>query len=93
MSVFFVHCSFQQGDATQSLFKKLAPRETNITFENALDEESLFNSINYLYFYDGGGVAVGDINNDGLADIYFTANMVLNRLYMNKVDFQFEDIT
>ncbi|MCH7521748.1 MAG: VCBS repeat-containing protein, partial [Candidatus Marinimicrobia bacterium] len=89
----FVHCSFQQSDATQTLFKKLASGETNLTFENTVDEESLFNSINYLYFYDGGGVAVGDINNDGLADIYFTANMVSNRLYMNKGDFQFEDIT
>jgi len=71
----------------------LSPAVTNITFENNVDEEELFNSINYLYFYDGGGVAVGDINNDGLADIYFTSNMYTNHLYLNKGEFHFEDIT
>ena len=77
----------------QQLFMSLSPAVTNITFENNVDEEGLFNSINYLYFYDGGGVAVGDINNDGLADIYFTSNMYTNHLYLNKGDFHFEDIT
>ncbi|SVA85278.1 uncharacterized protein METZ01_LOCUS138132, partial [marine metagenome] len=77
----------------QRLFMSLSPAVTNITFENNVDEEELFNSINYLYFYDGGGVAVGDINNDGLADIYFTSNMYTNHLYLNKGDFHFEDIT
>jgi hypothetical protein len=93
IAVFFVHCSCQRKDAVQPLFEKLTPRQTNVTFENTLEEEPLFNSVNYLYFYDGGGVAAGDINNDGLADIYFTANMRLNRLYLNKGNFQFEDIT
>ena len=77
----------------QHLFQKLSSKSTGITFENVLEEEELFNSINYLYFYDGGGVSVGDINNDGLPDIYFTANMVSNRLYLNKGEFQFQDIT
>ncbi len=93
MGAIFVHCSCQRKDSTPPLFEKLTPRQTNITFENALEEESLFNSVNYLYFYDGGGVAVGDINDDGLADIYFTANMRRNRLYLNKGNFRFEDIT
>lgn len=89
----FVLCSCRQEESAQRLFEKLTPQETNINFENTLKEDTLFNGVNYLYFYDGGGVAVGDINNDGLADIYFTANMFPNHLYVNKGDFQFVDIT
>ena len=88
---FFQGCG--KTKTNNNLFLKLTPAETNINFENILIEEELFNSINYLYFYDGGGVAVGDINNDGLADIYFTANMYPNHLYLNKGNFHFEDIT
>lgn len=64
-----------------------------MTFVNRLPEDTAFNILNYLYFYDGGGVAVGDINNDGLPDLYFTANVGPNRLYLNKGNYQFEDIT
>ncbi|MFQ6615348.1 MAG: VCBS repeat-containing protein [Fidelibacterota bacterium] len=92
LGFFLVFYSCQQ-EPSQPLFKKLTPRQTHITFENALEEDSLFNMVNYLYFYDGGGVAVGDVNNDGLSDIYFTANMLPNRLYLNKGEFQFEDVT
>jgi hypothetical protein len=58
----------------KTLFSTLPSAETGIKFVNQLPEKKLFNILYYLYFYNGGGVAVGDINKDGLSDIYFTAN-------------------
>jgi len=75
------------------LFTKLDATSTGIDFKNQLFEDDNFNVLNYIYFYNGGGVAIGDINNDGLPDILFTGNMVKNRLYLNKGNFKFEDIT
>ncbi|WP_282136498.1 CRTAC1 family protein [Seonamhaeicola maritimus] len=66
---------------------------SNIHFTNTVKEDLNFNFINYSYIYNGGGVAVGDINNDGLEDLYFTSNQNSNKLYLNKGDFKFEDIT
>ena len=78
----------------ETLFASLSPDETGIYFENNLPEKKLLNILYYLYYYNGGGVATGDINNDGLVDIYFTANSKgNNKLYLNKGNFQFEDIT
>src|SRR5712675_3173116 len=77
-----------------TLFENLSPSTTHINFENKLENKHLFNILYYLYFYNGGGVATGDINNDGLPDIYFTANSKgNNKLYLNKGNFEFEDIT
>ncbi len=66
---------------------------TNINFINSLTETKELNVFNYRNFYNGGGVAVGDLNNDGLPDIFFTANQGPNKLYLNKGNFQFEDIS
>lgn len=75
------------------LFEKLDAQEAGIGFENKLAPTEDFNIIDYLYFYNGGGVALGDINNDGLPDIFFSGNQVANRLYLNKGKLTFEDIT
>ena len=75
------------------LFELLPPSRTGVTFANRLPDDTAFNILNYMYFYDGGGVAVGDVNNDGLPDLYFTSNVGPNRLYLNKGDYRFEDVT
>ncbi len=76
-----------------SLFTKLSAKESGIDFRNDVKDDSLFNEMNYRNFYNGGGVAIGDINNDGLPDIFMTANQSANKLYLNKGNFVFEDIT
>jgi enediyne biosynthesis protein E4 len=77
----------------QTLFTQLGQDQTGINFQNTLYDGESLNVLNYIYFYNGGGVAIGDINNDGLPDILFTGNMVHNRLFLNKGNFTFEDIT
>ncbi|KEO75068.1 VCBS repeat-containing protein [Anditalea andensis] len=84
-------CS-QQGEK-EKMFSLLSPAETGIHFSNDLEGTEELNILEYLYFYNGGGVAVGDVNNDGWVDIYFTSNQGSNKLYINKGNFQFEDIT
>ncbi len=77
----------------QTLFEKKDESTTGIDFENSLSFDEKFNIFTYRNFYNGGGVGLGDINNDGLIDIYFTANQKPNKLYLNKGNFEFEDIT
>jgi len=67
--------------------------ETGVDFVNKVEDKEDINIFNYRNFYNGGGVSIGDINNDGLPDIYFTANMGENKLYLNKGNWKFEDIT
>ncbi len=71
----------------------MPPEATGIEFENRLTNQKDFDVFRYRNYYNGGGVAIGDINNDGLADIYFTSNMESDKLYLNKGNWKFEDIT
>ncbi len=81
------------SDTAKHLFTLLPSSQTHVDFTNSLTEGLNTNVLIYEYFYNGGGVAVGDVNGDGLQDLYFTGNMTDNKLYLNKGKMQFEDIT
>ena len=81
------------GTSSNALFTLLTPEQTHVDFSNTLTEGLNTNVLMYEYFYNGGGVATGDLNGDGLLDIYFTGNMTDNKLYLNKGHMQFTDIT
>ena len=89
-SIAFVSCD---NSANQNQFTLLSSNDTGVDFTNQLNEDNEINYFTYPYIYMGGGVSVGDINNDDLDDIFFTGNMTKNRLYLNKGDLKFEDIT
>lgn len=90
----WVSCGKKEAEAViDPLFELMSPAQTGIQFENRLTSTTEANILEYLYFYNGGGVAAGDIDNDGLIDLYFTGNQVPNKLYRNKGNFHFEDIT
>ena len=83
-------CHSLAGEDT--LFTHLPSSQTGIKFQNTLRETEDFNVMKYGYFYNGGGVAIGDVNNDGLPDIYFTGNLVASRLYLNRGDWTFDEV-
>ena len=78
---------------SNTLFITRSANETGIAFENKLTPTPELNILNYIYYYNGAGVASGDFNNDGYIDLYFTANQAADKLYLNKGDLKFQDIT
>ncbi|CAM3186726.1 VCBS repeat-containing protein [Rhodothermus bifroesti] len=81
----------RQGRPSQFVLRD--PEESGLTFQNTIHEDARHNLMTFFYLYNGGGVAVGDINNDGLPDLYVTGNMISGRLYLNRGNLRFEDIT
>lgn len=88
LSMVFFSCTPQ----ADKMFTLMPSSVTGIDFRNPLQETEQFNVLNYGYLYNGGGVAIGDINDDGFSDIYFTGNMVGSRLYLNQGNFKFKEI-
>ncbi len=86
-----IGCTSKQ--TSKPLFELVPSSKSGIQFVNKVENTEDFNIFNYRNFYNGGGAAIGDINNDGLSDVVLTSNMGDNKLYLNKGDFQFEDIT
>ncbi|WP_299215922.1 FG-GAP-like repeat-containing protein [uncultured Aquimarina sp.] len=93
LPLFLASCNEKETLQAPFLFSKLDHESTGINFQNNILEDSKYNIVNYLYYYNGGGVSVGDINNDGLPDIYLISNRGKNKLYLNQGNLKFKDIT
>lgn len=89
LTVFLLSCRNER----KTVFREVPSSHSHIDFKNEISEDENYNILTYEYLYNGGGVAAGDLNNDGLPDLIFTGNMVSNKLYLNKGNFEFEDIT
>ena len=92
LSILASACNFYEEEP-KTLFTLLDPEKTHVVFSNELIDTEDFNIVEYLNYYNGAGIAAGDINNDGLVDLYFSANQLSNRLFLNKGNFKFKDIT
>lgn len=91
LAIIAVSCN--EPAENNGLFKLLSPKQTGIRFDNEMQEDREINLLSFAPIYNGAGVAIGDLNNDGLEDIFFTGNFVSSRLYLNKGDLKFDDIT
>ena len=91
ISIVLLGCVNENGADT--LFRNVEPETTNIYFTNQLEDVKDYNTLLQANYYGGGGVGIGDINNDGLLDLYFAGNQVADKLYLNKGGFEFEDIS
>jgi hypothetical protein len=89
----FIFILFSACEKKKTLFVKKSGESTGIHFSNELDADSNLNILNYLYYYNGAGVATADYNNDGRPDLYFTSNEVSDKLYLNLGNFKFQDVT
>lgn len=90
LSILLLGCSVEKQEP---IFRLIPSSETGVDFRNTVTSSADFNILEYLYFYNGGGVAAGDVNNDGLVDLFFTSNQESNKLYLNKGNLKFEDIS
>jgi len=90
---FFPACRENRVNQPPTLFTEVPAAQSHIDFSNTIKEDKDYNILTYEYLYNGGGVAAGDLNNDGLADLVFSGNMTPLRLYLNKGGLQFEDVS
>lgn len=91
--IFIICMAMMSCQREDTLFKKLDPSQSGIEFSNRLNDQSALNILNFLYYYNGSGVAAGDYNKDGLIDLYFTSNESRDRLYLNKGNLKFKEVT
>ena len=91
--LFLILLVFPSCKKKEPLFREVSAEKSGIQFNNEVKEDGSFNILHYEYIYNGGGVGIGDFNNDSLPDIYFTGNRVPNKLYINKGNMKFEDVT
>lgn len=93
MAIVAISCNQANKTLVEAQFELLRKDKTGLDFENVLKTTSEFNVFKYMYFFNGGGVAAGDFNNDGLQDLYFTSNMGTNQMFLNEGNMKFKDIT